>query len=105
MNEVKMRAYTFWDIAVYACSVVAIWTFMFHFWWPLSVASYVLWGVSGAFAIFSVYGGIIRRSEIQEEGIRKGYATAAAVLGCLILLGLTVSAVLLLVPLLLMPHY
>ena len=98
MEEKKTRAFGWWGIAVSICSVIAIVTFMCHFWWPLSMVSIALWGVSGAFAIFSVYGGIIERSRVEEAGTRKGRATAAAVIGCLILLGLTWSAVLILVP-------
>ena len=101
----ETRAYTAWDVAVYAASVIAITTFMAHFWFPLTQASYILWAISGAFAIFSIYSGIIRRAEIQERSARKGLLTAAAVLGCLIILGLTISAVNLLVPFMyLMPH-
>ena len=98
MEEKKTKGFGWWGIAVSICSVIAIVTFMCHFWWPLSMVSIALWGVSGAFAIFSVYGGIIERSRVEEAGTRKGMATAAAVIGCLILLGLTWSAVLLLVP-------
>lgn len=98
MEEKKTRAFGWWGIAVYVSSVIAVLAFMCHFWWPLSVVSLALWIVSGAFAIFSVYGGIIERSRAGDESIRKGRATAAAVVGCVILLGLTWSAVLLLVP-------
>lgn len=100
-RETKTAA--FWGVWAYVASVIAIGTFMSHFWWSLSVASYVLWGISGAFAIMSIYGGIITRATITEENHRKGMATAAAVIGCLVLLGLTISAVMLLVPLSLSP--
>jgi len=82
----------------YMFSVIAISTFMCHFWWPDTTTGYALWGVAGAFAILSVYSGIIRRDEIQEENRSKGMASAAAVIGCLVLLGLTMSAVWLIVP-------
>ena len=100
-----MRAYTFWDVALYVFSIIAISTFMCHFWWPNTVAGYILWAIAGSFAIFSIYSGIIRKAGIQEEGIKKGMASAAAVIGCLVLLGLTVSAVWLIVPLSLSPYY
>ena len=101
----KARAYRLWDEAIYMFSIIAVITFMGQLWWPDTTAGYVLWGVSGAFAILSIYSGLIRRAEIQEEGTRKGMATAAAVIGCLVLLGLTVSAVWLIVPLSLSPYY
>ncbi|MCK4362466.1 MAG: hypothetical protein KAW13_04200 [Dehalococcoidia bacterium] len=102
-SDVKMKAYTLWDNAIYLFSVISIATFMGHFWWPATNTGYALWSVSGAFAILSLYSGIIRRAEIQEEGSRKGMASAAAVIGCLVLLGLTFSAVWLIVPISLYP--
>jgi hypothetical protein len=93
-----MKVYTLWDNLIYIFSIIAIGTFMCHFWWPATNTGYALWAVSGAFAIMSIYSGIIRRAEIQEEDRRKGMANAAAVIGCLVLLGLTMSAVWLIVP-------
>ncbi len=88
------------DVGVYISSVVAVVTFMCHFWWsPLGTTSLALWSVSGAFAILSAYGGIIERSRVEEAGIRKGRATAAAVIGCVILLGLALSATMYMAPL------
>ena len=98
MEEVKKQGFGWWDVAVYLSSVVAIVTFMCHFWWPMDTIAKTLWAVSGAFAVFAVYGGIIERSRAQEASMKKGRATAAAVIGCVILVGLTWSAVLLLVP-------
>ncbi len=88
-----------WDVAAYVASSIAVSTFMCHFWWPDAFTGHVLWGVSGGFAIFSIYSGIIRRADIQEEGVKKGMATAAAVIGCLVLLGLAMSAAWLIIPL------
>ncbi len=100
MEEKKTQGFGWWDVAVYLSSVVAIVTCMCHFWWsPLGTISLALWSVAGAFAIFSVYGGIIERSQIQEAGMKKGRATAAAVIGCLILLGLALSATMYMAPL------
>ncbi len=101
-GEVATMSATIWTIVLYIASIIAIGTFMCHFWWPLSLTSYVLWVVSGFFAIFSIYGGIIQRSRIAA-GTKRGIANAAAVIGCLILLGLTVSAVMILVPISLSP--
>ena len=97
MEEKQARTYTLWDMAVYGASAVAVIAFMLHFWWPTTVVPYVLWGVSGFFAIFSIYGGIIGRSAITERGTRRGMATAAAVVGSLTLIGLAISAANLLV--------
>lgn len=109
-NEKKSLIYRLWDLTVYAFSVISVTTFMFHFWAidtaSFSVANtdpltavYPLWGVSGAFAIFAVFSGIIRRSEIKDDPTKRGMVTAAAVIGCLVLLGLTISATMLMVPL------
>lgn len=99
-----MRACTRCDIVLHISSLIAVATFMAHFWglvWqPGTVAGYVyvLWGVAGACAVFSIYSGMIRSARSEEEGARKGIPIAAAVIGCLVLLGLTMSAVWLIVP-------
>jgi hypothetical protein len=109
-SETKPKVYQIWDVAIYAFSIIAVVTFMSHFWFidtqsfsstnedPLRFM-YVLWGISGAFAVLSIYGGIVRRSEITDDPTKRGMATAAAVVGCLVLLGLAVSATFLIVPL------
>ena len=86
-----------WTIAVYAVSAVGIALFMGHFWHSNSVAGNVLWGIAGACAIFSIYGGIIGRSTAESE-LGKASLLAATVIGCLILLGVTLSAIFLFVP-------
>jgi len=58
-----------WDVAAYVASFIAISTFMCHFWWPEAFTGHMLWGVSGGFAIFSIYTGIIRRTDIQERKV------------------------------------
>lgn len=102
--------YRIWDLLIYAFSVISVTTFMFHFWVidmsnfgisgadPLS-SVYPLWGIAGAFAIFSVFSGIIRRAEVRDNPMQRGMVTAAAVVGCIVLLGLTISATMLIVPL------
>jgi len=99
MEETKPRAYGLWDVSIYMSSVVSIVTFILHFWWMTSTVSLVLWFVSAAFAVFSVYGGVVERSRVEQSGTRKGRSTAAAVIGVVVLIGLTWSATLLLVPL------
>ncbi len=99
MEETRPRAYGLWDVAIYLSSVVAIVTFILHFWWITTNVSLALWFVAAAFAVFSIYGGVIERSRVEQSGTRKGRSTAAAIIGVVVLIGLTWSATLLLVPL------
>ena len=78
-------------------SAIGVGVFMSHFWWPAYVAGHVLWGIAGFCAIFSIYSGIIHRAKV-EDNEKKAVLTASAIIGCLILLGLTFSAIFLLVP-------
>lgn len=105
MEEPKGRtfgsSFGIWDVIIYLSSLVAVVTFMLHFWWAADTVSLALWFVAGGFAVLSVYGGVIERSR-AEEGTRRGRAIAAAVIGVVVLLGLAWSATGLLVPLQLM---
>ena len=83
-------------IGVYIASIIAIGTFMPHF-WTVHPASSVLWIIAGASAIASVYGGIIGRAKVENEH-HKAILKASTVIGCLVLLGLTLSALLIFVP-------
>ena len=83
-------------MAVYIVSIVGVAVFMSHFWYGTLVGT-ILWLIAGVCAIFSIYGGIIARSHV-EDGLRKSWLLAATVLGCLVLLGLTLSAIFLFVP-------
>jgi hypothetical protein len=100
VSEVKRRAYTVWDLVLYLVSLIAVATFMGHFWWPDSVVGQMLWAISAEFAIFSIYSGIIRTAEPRDTIIKKAMANAALLIGCLVVAGLTVSAVWLFLPLL-----
>jgi len=84
------------SIAVYVVSIIGVSVFMSHF-WQSAPTSTVLWIISGVCAIFSIYGGIIARSHVEDE-LRKSWLLAATVLSCLVLLGLTLSAIFLFVP-------
>ena len=86
-----------WHYAAYIASILGVGTYMSHFWWYDVVAGNVLWVVAGACAIFSIYGGIITATH-EEDRVKRGVAMAAAVLGSIILLGLTLTAIFLLVP-------
>ncbi len=83
-------------LTTYIASFISIATYMSHFWY-VSPVSTVLWIVSGASAIFCIYGGIISRANCENE-LRKAIYVAAAVVGGLVLLGLTLSAIFLFVP-------
>ena len=84
-------------IATYAVSIVGISLFVSHFWYLGSIVAYILWGITAACAIFSIYAGIIGRSQAESE-LGKAWLLAATVIGCLMLLGLTISAIFLFVP-------
>jgi len=81
----------------YVASIIALVAYMLHFWWPTTIAANILWPIAGFFAIFSVYGGIIARAHADTEH-KKAVLMATTVVGCLVLLGLTLSAIFLLAP-------
>ena len=84
-------------VATFTASVVGVTLFMAHFWSPISIGAGVLWPIAGLCAIFSIYGGIIGRAYAKTEQL-KAHITAAAVIGCLVLLGLSLSAIFIFVP-------
>jgi len=84
------------NLIAYILSVVAICTYMSHFWWAGTVAASVLWGIAGACAIASIYHSIAVRGKTEET--TKWMLDAAFVLGCIVLIGLAISASVLLVP-------
>ena len=86
-------------IATYAVSLVGVSIFVSHFWYlgSISMLSYILWGTAIICAIFSIYGGIIGHSQ-DKSVLGKAYLKVATVIGCLMLLGLTISAVFLFIP-------
>ena len=84
-------------IATYIVSMVGLAMFMSHFWWPAFWGVYVAWPIAGFCAIFSIYGGIIGRSQ-TENAVHKAGLLAVAIIGGLILLGLTLSAIFLFAP-------
>ena len=83
--------------AAYLVSILGVGTYMFHFWWYDVAAGNVLWGISAACAIFSLYAGIIVATR-EDDRVKRGVAMAAAALGGVLLLGLTLTAIFLLVP-------
>ena len=83
-----------WALASYIVSCIAIATYMAHFWGPVGN---ILWVISGVCAIFCIYSGIIHRQVITVTDARsaqiRGLLVAGIVIGCLVLLGLTLSAI------------
>jgi hypothetical protein len=84
------------NLIAYILSVVAIATYMFHFWWPGTVGAGVLWSIAGGCAIGSIYHSLSVRGKTEEA--TKWMLDAAFVLGCIVLIGLAISASVLLVP-------
>ena len=84
-------------LAVFILSIIGVWAYMSHFWTPTGIGGYILWPIAGFCAIFSIYGGIIARSQAENEHT-KARLLAATVISCLVLLGLTLSAIFLLIP-------
>jgi len=80
----------------FGLSLVAIVIYMSHFWWVGTIASGVQWVVAGACAVASIYYSIAVRGK-TEEGTR-WMLDAAFVIGCIVLIGLPISASVLLVP-------
>ena len=83
-------------LAPFIVSIVSVGFFMNHF-WQSGMTGYVLWGLAGAGAIYCLYQGIIHRS-LVEKSHERGMLTAAAVIGGIILLGITLSAIFFFVP-------
>ena len=79
--------------------VVSIWGlvfFMNHFWQSYPACA-VLWSLAAASGIYCLYAGIIHRSEV--ENVRhKAILLAVAIIGGIILLGVTLSAIFLFAP-------
>jgi hypothetical protein len=84
-------------IATHAVGLVGISLFVAHFWYSGSIVGIPLWGSAATCAGFSIYAGIIGHPQDKSE-LGKAHLKAATVIGCLMLLGLTISAVFLFVP-------
>jgi len=82
--------------AVFILSIIGVVVYMFHFSYGALVGS-ILGSIAGVCAIFSIYGGIIGRSQAESE-VMKAQLLAATVISCLVFLGLTLSVIFLLVP-------
>jgi hypothetical protein len=80
----------------FGLSLVAIVIFMSHFWWVGTIASVVQWWVAGACAVASIYYSIAMRGKTEEA--TRWVLDAAFVIGCIVLIGLAISASFLIVP-------
>ena len=80
----------------FGLSLVAIVIFMSHFWWVGTIAYSVQWWVAGVCAVASIYYGIAMRGKTEEA--TRWMLDAAFVIGCIVSIGLAISASVLLVP-------
>jgi len=80
----------------FGLSLVAIVIFMSHFWWVGTIACVVQWWVAGACAVASIYYSIAMRGKTEEA--TRWMLDAAFVIGCIVLIGLAVSASVLTLP-------
>jgi hypothetical protein len=77
-------------------SVVAIVTYLAHF-WIQPPAGIALWAVSATFAIASIHFGMMARGQSTDK-TKRWMPDSAVIIGCIILLGVTLSAIFLLAP-------
>ena len=84
-------------VITFTASVLGVSLFMAHFWSPISIGASILWPIAGLCAIFSIYGGIISRA-LADNPVHDAHLTAAVVIGILVLLGLSLSAIFIFVP-------
>ena len=83
-------------ILAYILSSIGIATYMAHF-WQTHPASTALWIISSVCAIWCIYAGIVGRARAENER-GKAILMAVTVIGCLVFLGLTLSAIFIFVP-------
>jgi len=77
-------------------SIVGLGLFWNHFWQSYPTSA-VLWSLACASGIYCLYAGIIHRSEV-ENTTHKAILLAVTVIGGIMLLGVTLSAIFLFVP-------
>ena len=82
--------------ATFIVSIIGIGTYLYHL-WIAPPAAIVLWSISTACAIYCIYSGIINRHLITasdaDSAAMRGMLTASVLMSCLILLGITLSAI------------
>ena len=84
------------NVIAHIVSFLAVGFYLFQFWWPGTIGSGVLWGLAAACAIYSVHEGARLRGKAEKT--EKWMLDTAFVLGCIVLIGLAISASVLLVP-------
>lgn len=77
-------------------SIIAIVTYLAHF-WVQPPAGIALWTVSAVSAIASIHFGMIVRGQSTDK-TKRWMPDSAVIIGCIILLGVTLSAIFLLAP-------
>ena len=83
-------------LAPFIVSIVGIGLFMNHF-WQTGISASVVWALAGASAVYCLYSGIIHRSMVGNPQ-QKAILMAVTVIGGVILLGITLSAIFIFVP-------
>ena len=84
------------ELRPHIISVIAIVTYLAHFWCPVP-ASIALWAVSAASAVASIHHGMIAREQATDK-TRRWMPDSAIIIGFIILVGVTLSAIFLLIP-------
>ena len=84
------------ELRPHIISIIAIVTYLVHFWVQLP-ASIALWAVAAASAVASIHHGMIVREQTADK-TRRWMPDSAVIIGCIILLGVTLSAIFLLAP-------
>ena len=84
------------NLIVHIVSMVAIILCMVQFWCAGLVAGIVLWGIAAACAIYSLHESTRLRGKAEEA--KKWMLNLAFVIACIVLVGLAISASVLLAP-------
>ncbi len=84
------------ELRPHIISIIAIVTYLAHFWVQLP-AGIVLWAVAAASAVASIHHGMIVRGQTADK-TRQWMPDSAIIIGFIILLGVTLSAIFLLIP-------
>ena len=82
--------------ATFIVSIIGIGTYLYHL-WIAPPAAIALWSVATGCAIYCIYTGVIHRHLITasdaDSAAMRGMLTAAVLMSCFVLLGITLSAI------------
>ena len=84
------------ELRPHIISIIAIVTYLVHFWVQLP-ASIALWAVAAVSAVASIHHGMIVREQTADK-TRRWMPDSAIIIGFIILVGVTLSAIFLLIP-------